>query len=92
MNNCPFTQESKLLTLKKLGDSDSDDDTAKWVDRQKRLAEEKAAAEKRAKMLDQLDDEFGIGDIVNEDTKRERQTEYGRDNLRGLTVEHDAER
>lgn len=42
-------QESKLLTLKKLGDSDSDDDTSNWVERQKKLQKEKAEAAKRAR-------------------------------------------
>jgi len=38
--------EEKLLT-KGLADSDSDDDAGKWVEKTKRLAEQKVLAEKR---------------------------------------------
>ena len=41
------------------------DSAAAWVKRQKKKLSEKAEAEKRAKVLAELDDEFGIGNIVS---------------------------
>ena len=87
-------QESKLLTLKRLGDSDEEEESggAKWVEKQKRLQKEKEAAAKRAKMLAELDDEFGVGNLVEEETKKDLEKEYGRKDLRGLKVEHAADK
>ena len=86
-------QESKLLSLKRLGDADSDDDGgAKWVEKQKRLQKEKEAAAKRAKMLEDLDDEFGVGNLVEEETKKDLAKEYGKRDLKGLKVQHSADK
>lgn len=40
-------------------------------------------------MLDQLDEEFGIGSLVDEEVKTERRLAYSNKDLRGLKVEHD---
>lgn len=40
-------------------------------------------------MLDQLDEEFGIGDLVKEEVEIQRGTAYTEKDLRGLRVEHD---
>ena len=86
-------QEMKLLKVKKLGESDSEDDgkASNWIEKQKRAAKEKAAAEKRAKMLEDLDDQFGVNSLVKEDTAQDKNRQYGRNNLSGLKVEHSAE-
>lgn len=39
-------------------------------------------------MLDQMDEEFGIGNLVKEDVEKERQNAYSHKDLRGLKVEH----
>lgn len=86
-------QEAKLLTLKKLGDSDDEGDAANsWVERQKKIQKEKQEAAKRAKMLEELDDEFGVGSLVDEEVKKEKERQYRSSDLRGLKVEHGAER
>ena len=46
----------------------------------------KEAAEKRAKELDSLEDEFGVGELVNAQLKEEQQKEYDSKNLSGLKV------
>ena len=86
-------QESRLLSLRKLGDSDSEEgDTAtNWVDRQKEVQRAKLEAAKRAKALEELDDEFGVGFIVDEDSKKTRASAYDRKDLSGLKVEHDVD-
>merc|ERR1712098_135785 len=78
--------------IKGLGESDSDDDDAtKWIERQKKKSKEKEEAERRAKAMEQLDEEFGVGDIVDEGLKSKRQQEYSGRNLKGLRVEHSSE-
>ena len=82
----------KLDSIKGLGDSDSDeDDASKWVERQKKKALEKEEAAKRAKVMEELDEEFGVQDIVDEDLKEKKQNEYSGRDLKGLRVEHSAE-
>ena len=83
---------TKLMAVKGLGESDSeDDDASKWIERQKKKAKEKEEAEKRAKAMEQLDEEFGVGDIVEEGLKNKRQQAYSGKNLKGLRVEHSSE-
>jgi len=53
--------EEKLLKSKGLADdSDDDVDAAKWVEKSKKLAEQKALAEKRVSYLLNLNDIIGI--------------------------------
>ena len=40
------------------------DSAAAWVKRQAKRTKEKAEADKRAKALAELDDEFGVGNLV----------------------------
>ncbi|XP_015599147.1 U4/U6.U5 tri-snRNP-associated protein 1 [Cephus cinctus] len=80
--------ETNLAKVKPLGESDSDDDAKGWVEKNRRLQKEKKKAEERAKMLDQLDEEFGIGNLVEEEVRSERRTAYTKRDLKGLKVEH----
>ena len=41
-------------------------------------------------MLEELDDDFGVGNIVKEDASKTKASSYGSGNLAGLTVQHDA--
>merc|ERR1712013_304222 len=67
------------------------EDTSKWIEKQRRKVAAKEAAEKRAKELEELDNEFGVGAIVTISLKEDRQKEYGSKNLKGLKVGHSAE-
>ncbi|XP_076232011.1 U4/U6.U5 tri-snRNP-associated protein 1 [Calliopsis andreniformis] len=84
--------EANLSKVKSLGECDSDDDTKAWIDKNRRLEEEKKKAEERAKMLDQLDEEFGIGNLVKEEIHTARNTAYTGKNLKGLKVEHNIDK
>lgn len=42
----------------------------------------------QAKLLDQMDQEFGIGDLVKEEVRNERRNAYTDKDLMGLRVEH----
>ena len=43
-------------------------------------------------MLADLDDEFGVGALVEEDKQKDKAVEYSRSNLSGLKVEHSIDR
>ncbi|XP_076628102.1 U4/U6.U5 tri-snRNP-associated protein 1 [Colletes latitarsis] len=84
--------EASLSKVKSLAECDSDDDTRAWIEKNRRLDEEKKKAEERAKMLDQLDEEFGIGNLVKEEIHTARNTAYTEKNLKGLKVEHNIDK
>ena len=84
-------QEAKLLTVSTLGAASDDvDNTAKWLEKQKRKAKEKKAAERRAKMLEELDEDFGVNNLVQNEKNKQKSDLYQSQNLAGLRVEHDS--
>lgn len=83
--------EESLKKTKTLGESDSDDDVNKWVDRNREIQRLKREAEKRAKLLEEMDEELQEGP-VHLDNRRRRNTtrdEYKYSSLKGLKVDHD---
>ncbi|XP_063958840.1 U4/U6.U5 tri-snRNP-associated protein 1-like [Lytechinus pictus] len=79
----------KLHKVKTLADDDDDDDAAAWVEKMRKKQVAKAEADKRAKMLEEMDAEFGIGKIVEDEfSKTKEQSKYSRRNLEGFKVEH----
>lgn len=73
--------------IKGLGEESSDEeDASKWIEKQRRKVLAKEKAEKRAKELEELDNEFGVEALVTNTLKEDRQTEYDRKNLKGLKV------
>ena len=86
-------QESKLLAVKSLADS-SDEDASSWVMSQKQKQEEKERAKRRAQMFEDLDDDFGIGNLVEADKKEtiKKEKNYDSKALAGLKVEHSFDR
>ncbi|XP_050299898.1 U4/U6.U5 tri-snRNP-associated protein 1 [Anthonomus grandis grandis] len=81
--------QSKFSKVKTLGESDSEDDVSNWVDRNRKIEKAKLEAEKRAKMLEEMDAQFGIGDIIEQEQKERRNRQYTQKDLRGLKVQHD---
>ncbi|NXP97529.1 SNUT1 protein, partial [Vidua macroura] len=65
------------------------DDAAAWIERSRALQREKELAEKRAKLLEEMDQEFGVSPLVEEEFQRRRRERYSARDLQGLTVEHD---
>ncbi|XP_035703154.1 U4/U6.U5 tri-snRNP-associated protein 1 isoform X2 [Folsomia candida] len=84
--------ETKMLQSKGLADSDEDDDAHAWVLKQKTLAEQKALAAKRAKELDELDTEFGLGEVVETAFVKHKNKAYTEKDLKGMKVLHDQSR
>ncbi|XP_044537393.1 U4/U6.U5 tri-snRNP-associated protein 1 [Gracilinanus agilis] len=79
----------KLGKIKTLGEDDPWlDDTAAWIERSRRLQKEKDLAEKRAKLLEEMDQEFGVSTLVEEEFGQKRKDQYSARDLQGLTVEH----
>lgn len=86
----------KLGKVKSLGAADSDDDDTamSWVLKSRKKEKEKSLAEKRAQLLEEMDEEFGISDLVEEEFgshSRPKKTAYSSQDLRGIKVEHSQE-
>ncbi|XP_072379516.1 U4/U6.U5 tri-snRNP-associated protein 1 [Diabrotica undecimpunctata] len=82
---------NKLSSVKTLAESDSEDDLSSWVEKSRHIESAKKEAEKRAKMLEELDAQFGISDFVESENKAKMKNKYSEQDLRGLTVQHDVE-
>lgn len=80
---------NKLSKIKTLGESDSDEDAATWVRKNRMKQREKDRADKTARMLEEMDEEFGIGNLVEEEFKKDKKKAYTSKDLRGIKVEHD---
>ncbi|XP_054154398.1 U4/U6.U5 tri-snRNP-associated protein 1-like [Oppia nitens] len=79
----------KLKNVKSLGESDDEiDNTSAWVIKTRKLEEEKERAQQRAKLLEEMDEEFGVKSIINEELIRKKANAYSGKNLTGLTVGH----
>ncbi|XP_046388910.1 U4/U6.U5 tri-snRNP-associated protein 1 isoform X2 [Ischnura elegans] len=83
--------EAKLAKVKKIAEEEDDEDTLEWIKKSRRLQEEKEKAQKRAQMLEELDAEFGVGDLVDSEFRNDRKEVYSSKDLRGLRVEHAAD-
>lgn len=79
--------EQKLARIKTLGESDSDDDPSKWVEKNRKIQEEKKKAIARSKMFEEMDEEMAVATSRRE-TKRKS---YKEKDLQGLKVAHDIE-
>ncbi|KAJ8920239.1 hypothetical protein NQ315_011900 [Exocentrus adspersus] len=80
---------NKYGKVKTLGEEDSNDDVEAWINKNRKIDEAKREAEKRAKMLEELDAQFGIGEVVESEKREKMRQKYTERDLRGLTVEHD---
>ncbi|XP_034543222.1 U4/U6.U5 tri-snRNP-associated protein 1 [Notolabrus celidotus] len=78
----------KLGKVKTLADDGWLDDTAEWVEKSRTMAKEKEMAEKRAKLLEEMDEEFGVSSLVEEDFAQSRKEAYTARDLKGLKVQH----
>lgn len=80
--------ENKILNVKKLADSDSEEDAVSWVNKTKTIQEEMEKAKKKAQELEEMDNVFGVGDLIEESTKSEMRHFYSSKHLKGLEVQH----
>lgn len=82
--------EQKLARFKTLGESDSDDDPEKWVEKNRKIAEEKKKAAHRAKMFESMDQEMDV-DQTEVPRREPKKRAYREKDLKGLKVAHDIE-
>jgi len=82
-----------LGKVKMLGDDSDDeiDNAAAWVLKSRKIEEDRKEAERRAKMLEEMDSEFGIGGLIDEEFGMTKKSQYTSRDLKGLKVEHDQE-
>lgn len=82
-----------------MADSDSEDDSATaWIAKNRKMEEERLKAVQKAKMLDELDETFGVGGLVEEGIRKKPTKKIiSRNNpesshlTAGLTVGHSKE-
>ncbi|XP_028392981.1 U4/U6.U5 tri-snRNP-associated protein 1-like [Dendronephthya gigantea] len=81
--------QKKLGKVKKLADSESDneDSALSWVKKVRKKENEKQLAIKRAQLLEEMDEEFGVGELVM-NVMGNKEKAYTAKDLKGLTVEH----
>ncbi|XP_029467545.1 U4/U6.U5 tri-snRNP-associated protein 1 [Rhinatrema bivittatum] len=79
----------KLGKIKTLGEDELWlDDTAAWIERSRMLQIEREMADKRAKLLEEMEEEFGITGLMKEELRQAKESRYSSKDLQGLTVEH----
>lgn len=81
----------KLQKVKGLGDDDDPviDSAAAWVVKSRIKEKEKELAAIRAKMLEEMDEEFGISSLIEETVGNiKKEPFYGSKDLKGLMVQH----
>uniref|UniRef100_A0A1I7W4R8 U4/U6.U5 tri-snRNP-associated protein 1 n=1 Tax=Loa loa TaxID=7209 RepID=A0A1I7W4R8_LOALO len=82
----------KVLKVKPLAESDSDEDAASWVAKNRELEEERKRAEERAKILDDMDADFGVNALISEENKvkqiKKTKKRGQKSDLAGLMVGH----
>jgi len=86
--------KQELARVKSLGSTTSTHeftDTLAWVNRNRNIEAKKKLADASAKMLDAMDDEFGVGDMVETSSLFNKKKEYTSKDLDNLTVQHDME-
>lgn len=81
-------QNLKLGKVKPIAEEDWLDDTTAWVERSRLMAKEKEMAEKRAKVLQEMDEEFGVSSLVEEEFAHRKKEAYTAKDLKGLKVQH----
>ncbi|XP_029288718.1 U4/U6.U5 tri-snRNP-associated protein 1 [Cottoperca gobio] len=81
-------QNLKLGKVKTIAEEDWLDDTTAWVERSRTMAKEKELAEKRAKLLQEMDEEFGVSSLVEEEFAQGKKNAYTAQDLKGLKVQH----
>ncbi|KAJ6628254.1 U4/U6.U5 tri-snRNP-associated protein 1 [Pseudolycoriella hygida] len=83
--------DNKLKTIKGLGESDDFDDINAWIEHSREKEKLKAEALKRAKMLEEMDEELASNEVSRPSVRKGNRNNYTEKNLRGLKVGHNME-
>jgi len=83
----------KLGKVRTLGESDSEDEedggALAWIKKTRMQEKEKKLAGQREKQIAEMDEVFGVSDLLDKEFKAKPKKNYGSKDLRGLKVEHD---
>uniref|UniRef100_A0A8R1DVR8 U4/U6.U5 tri-snRNP-associated protein 1 n=1 Tax=Caenorhabditis japonica TaxID=281687 RepID=A0A8R1DVR8_CAEJA len=82
---------SKVLKAKKLADSDEEDNAASFVEKMRQKDEEAKRAAERAKVFDQLDEDFGVSATINKAKIQRKPKSKGPSDTAGLVIGHGRE-
>lgn len=80
--------DSKLRSVKGLGESDDFDDINAWIEHSREKEKSKLDAQKRAKMLEEMDAEMASNEFSRQDVRKANRNNYSEKSLRGLKVGH----
>lgn len=78
---------NRLKGLSELEEGETDS-ALSWVEKSRLAEEERKKAEERAKLLEQMDEEFGIGTLVEKAESKRKATAYTSKQLGGMQIEH----
>ncbi|CAL8331215.1 unnamed protein product [Lota lota] len=81
-------RNQKLGKVKTLAEDDWLDDTTAWVEKNRKAEKEKELAAKRAQLLEEMDQEFGVSSLVEEEFGQKKKDAYSARDLKGLKVQH----
>lgn len=81
--------EGKLKSQKTLGEEDDVDNTLNWIERSREKERMKQEAERRAKALEEMDNELIEGGASAVGRKKKKHSQYSDKQLKGLRVDHD---
>ncbi|ESN94957.1 hypothetical protein HELRODRAFT_102759 [Helobdella robusta] len=80
--------DNSMAKIKPLTE-DGDESVLAWVEKSRRLDQERKQADERAKMLDEMDKDFGVDDLIkSEFNKISARKQYRSKDLQGLKIEH----
>jgi U4/U6.U5 tri-snRNP-associated protein 1 len=71
--------------------SESAESATSWVEKMRQMGEEKRKAAERTKLFEQMDEEFGVDNLIHEESEKRKQKKYASNDLSGLRVEHSIE-
>lgn len=77
----------KLREVKSLGEGE-EIEALTWVEQMRSKEKLRKEAEKRAKMLSEMDEQFGVSDLVSSELQKPKSQTYLSADLHGLKVEH----
>ncbi|CAF0730011.1 unnamed protein product [Adineta ricciae] len=79
--------QEKFLTTPTIA-SEPSESAVSWVEKMRQMEEEKRRAAARAKQLEQMDEEFSVGNVMRDEAEKRKHRKYGAKDLTGLRIEH----
>lgn len=68
--------------------AEKSESASSWIEKSRQIEEEKRKAAARAKLLEQMDEEFGVNNLIHQEKEKDKQKKYTANDLSGLRVQH----